>query len=458
MRSIRREVSTILIICTMAGVILSAIFVNIAMKTTFDKYMIDIQKQRDIRIVSYFEEIYKRDKRWTQNSGSEMMHEAYMSDYCLTLLDGSKKVIWGMNPNDIKNSNHWIMKTENSGVYSSKTLPIKVNKRIVGYAVIGQYHAVILSEADINFKNSINQGIILSVFIAIVIVAILSLLVSKGVSFSIKKVSETSVQFSKGNYEFRSEVKSNIVEINDLIKSINMLGGTLKHQNLLRRRLVSDISHEIRTPLNVLQNNLEAMIDGVIPVTGERLNKLNEEVIRFGKLLNNLDLLKKFEAEQTSLNMDKLFLDDLVKIVCNEFNNIAKKRNIKIHLDVAKGDYSTLGDYNKLKQVFVNLLSNSVKFNKDKGDIWISLEENGDKVIFKIKDNGIGIKEEDVPYVFERLYRGDKSRHKALGNGIGLAIVKTILDLHSADINVESKEGYGSEFIVYFSKFKAGNS
>lgn len=403
MRSIRREVSIILILCTISGVILSALFVNIAMNATFNKYMVNIQKQRNSRIVSYFEEIYKRDKRWTQNSGAEMMHEAYMSDYCLTLMDNSKKVIWGMNPNDIRNSNHWIMKTEGKGVYSSKTFPIKVDGKVEGYVMVGQYHAVILSEADINFKNSINQGIGLSALVAIIIVALLSLIVSKGFSRPIKKVSETSVQLSKGNYEFRSEIKSNINEINDLIKSINMLGGTLKHQNLLRRRLISDISHEIRTPLNVLQNNLEAMIDGIIPVTEDRLVKLNEEVIRFGELLNNLDLLKRFETEESSVSMKKIPLDKIIRGICKEFLNVAKENNIEIHTNIPEGYYMILGDENKLKQVFINLLSNSVKFNNKKGDIWISLDEEDKEIVARIKDNGIGIKKEDLPYVFEFL-------------------------------------------------------
>ncbi|KHD36293.1 histidine kinase [Clostridium acetobutylicum] len=457
MRSIRREVSIILILCTISGVILSALFVNIAMNATFNKYMVNIQKQRNSRIVSYFEEIYKRDKRWTQNSGAEMMHEAYMSDYCLTLMDNSKKVIWGMNPNDIRNSNHWIMKTEDKGVYSSKTFPIKVDGKVEGYVMVGQYHAVILSEADINFKNSINQGIGLSALVAIIIVALLSLIVSKGFSRPIKKVSETSVQLSKGNYEFRSEIKSNINEINDLIKSINMLGGTLKHQNLLRRRLISDISHEIRTPLNVLQNNLEAMIDGIIPVTEDRLVKLNEEVIRFGELLNNLDLLKRFETEESSVSMKKIPLDKLIRGICKEFLNVAKENNIEIHANIPEGYYMILGDENKLKQVFINLLSNSVKFNNKKGDIWVSLDEEDKEIVARIKDNGIGIKKEDLPYVFERLYRGDKSRHKAIGNGIGLSIVKTVLDIHLARIEVKSEEGIGSEFTIYFPKDKRNN-
>lgn len=454
MQSIRRRLSLILIACTIAAAILSALFVNIAMNATFNKYMTDVQNQRNARIVQYFEQVYKKDGKWTKNSGEELMHEAYMSNYCLTLLDDDRKVIWGMNPNDIRNNTHMMMMSsgEGKGVYTSKTFDIKVDNKIVGYAVVGQYYAVLLSEPDVNFKNSINKGIAVSAIIAILIVAVVSIIVSRQFSSPIKKVSDISVELSKGNYESRLYINSNIIEINNLTESINMLCEKLKNQDLLRKRLVSDISHEIRTPLNVLQNNLEAMIDGILPVTSDRLNSLNEEVIRFGELLNNLNSLKQFDAEEMSLNISTLFLDELVADVCNGFTAAAKEKSVIIDLYSEPDKYIVLGDEDKLKQVFINLLSNALKFNKENGHIWVKLKGNKDKILVQIKDDGIGIKKEDLPYIFERLYRGDKSRQITSGSGIGLTIVKRILDLHSASIGVESEENKGTTFTLYFNK------
>ena len=124
--------------------------------------MIDIQNKRYERIVTYFEEVYKRDGKWNENSGIEIMHEAYMSNYCLTL-DKNKKVIWGMNPNDIKIRLHLdTMQVKDKGVYTTNTFEIKSDDKIVGYVDIGQYSSVLLSEEDMNFKTSINKSIILS--------------------------------------------------------------------------------------------------------------------------------------------------------------------------------------------------------------------------------------------------------------------------------------------------------
>ncbi|HEY5562344.1 MAG TPA: HAMP domain-containing sensor histidine kinase [Clostridiaceae bacterium] len=455
MQSVRRRLSLILIACTIAAVILSAVFVNITMNNTFNKYMVDVQNQRNVRIVQYFEQIYKNEGKWTNSSGTEQMHEAYMSDYCLTLLDANKDVVWGMNPSDIRNTTttHMMMGAgAGKGVYTSKTFEIKVEGKIVGYALIGQYYAVLLSEQDINFKTSINKGIAISAFIAILIVVAVSLNISKQFSLPIKTVSDISVELSKGNYESRPNIKSKIIELSNLIGSINMLGEKLMHQEQLRKRLVSDISHEIRTPLNVLQNNLEAMIDGILPITGDRLINLNEEVIRFGKLLNNLNSLNQFEEQEVPLNITTVFLDDLVTDVCSDYITIAKAKNININISTEPNKYMIIGDEDKLKQVFINLLSNAIKFNKENGSIWVKLQELDNKIMVEIKDNGIGIKKEDLPYIFERLYRGDRSRQLTSGNGIGLTIVKKILDLHGASIDVLSEESKGATFTLNFMK------
>jgi len=454
MQSIRRRLSIILIVCSFSAVVLSALFVNVSVANTFNKYMKDTQNKRNERIVQYLEEIYRRDGGWSKNSGQEMRHEAFMSNYCLTLLDSKKNVVWGMNPDDIKDKTQMMMHgSQEKGVYTSKTLGVKVDGNIVGYAVIGQYSPILLSEEDINFKKSINESIVASVVLTIIFVALISMSISKQFSNPIKKVSEISMDLSKGNYESRSNIKSTIKEISNLNISINTLGDTLKNQDLLRKRLVTDISHEIRTPLNVLQNNLEAMIDGILPITEERLNGLNEEVIRFGKLLNNLNSLKEFESEELNLNMDNVSIEELVASVYKDFSIPAAEKNIEMTYNVqVAGEYVTFGDQDKLKQVFINLLSNAIKFTRSGGKVEIDLKEVNDKIVIQIKDNGIGIKREDINFIFERLYRGDKSRQEIEGSGIGLTIVKKILSLHSAAIEVESEIDKGTIFTLYFNK------
>lgn len=420
----------------------------------FNKYMVDIQNKRYQRIVSYFEEAYKRDGSWKSTTGIELMHEAYMGNYCLSVMDANKQLIWGMNPSDLKNQIIMeAMPTKNNGVYTTKTFAINVNKKIVGYVDIGQYSSVLMTEEDKTFKTSINKSIVASGILTLIIISSLSFYFSKQFSNPIKEVARLSVSLSKGDFNAKSRLKSNIKELEDLRNSVNVLASKLKYQDVLRSRLVSDLSHEIRTPLNVLQNNLEAMIDGIYPVTTEKLQYLNKEVIRFGKLVNNLNVLKEFESESTRLNYEIIFLDEIIVDIYKEFSSAARKKNIKMDYEIQPNNkYRINGDKDKIRQVFINLLSNALKFTAINGTVQIKLFETKENIIVEIIDNGIGINEKDLPFIFERLYRGDKSRHQIDGNGLGLTIAKNILQLHNASIKAESQEGAGTKFTVCFSK------
>lgn len=452
--SIRKRLSIIIIFCSVVAVSLSALLVNLTITNTFNRYMEDTQSKRNARLVEYFQQIYNRDGAWNSTSGEEMMHEAYMNNYCLTLLDEKGKVVWEMNHDDIKDKSYIMLNSgTEEGIYNTNTFDIKVNEQTVGYILVGQYSPVLISKEDISFKTEINKSIIFSGALTMAIVAIISLILSKQFSEPIKAVSNTSVNLSKGNYDSKLDIKSNIEEIRNLIVSINSLGDKLNSQDLLRKRLISDISHEIRTPLNVLQNNLEAMIDGIAPVTTEKLNNLNDEVIRFGKLLNNLNTLKEIESDEIALNLGLVNMDELLSVVVNDFSIAASEKNIQLVMNKENGyDFIVLGDYDKLKQVFINLISNGIKFNSSNSTVWINMSSNLDSVIVEIKDNGIGIKKEDLPFIFERMYRGDKSRQKIEGSGIGLTLVKKILTLHSSTIDVESKENKGTTFTIMINK------
>ncbi|WP_251551347.1 sensor histidine kinase [Neobacillus muris] len=454
MYSIYRKLSLLFITCTLAAIFLVTLFVNVTVTNKFNRYMIDIQNKRYEKIVSYFQEAYKRDGKWTEKTGIELMHEAYMGNYCITLLDQNKQPVWGMDPSDIKRQlNDESMPIKDSGVYTSKLFKIIVDEKVVGYANIGQYSSVLLSEEDVQFKSSINKSIVASGVITLIIVSILSLYFSKQFSSPIKEAANMSVRLSKGDFNIKSSKMSNIKEIEDLRRSVNDLASKLKYQDMLRKKLVSDLSHEIRTPLNVLQNNVEAMVDGIFPVTTENLQSLNEEVIRFGKLINNLNELKEFESEAAKLNFEVIFLDELITEICHDFSLAAENRGVKLSIATQPNyKYRISGDKDQLKQVFINLLSNSLKFTQPGGGVWINLFEKNKTIVVEVQDNGMGIHQEDLPYIFERLYRGDKSRNVIEGSGIGLTIVKNILQLHNAGIDVESQEGKGTKFSLYFSK------
>lgn len=452
MINIRKKLNRVFIVSSIITIFLVTLFINLTINKSFKEYMDNVQNERYERIVNYFQEIYNKYGEFYKDSGDELIHEAYMNDYYLTLMDKNKNVIWGMNPNDMKDDLHFKHRNDNDGeIYSSKIFEIKSNEQNVGYVEIGQYSPILLSEEDMNFIVSINRSIVISTIITLMIGILISFYLSKQFSKPISEVSKAYVKLSRGNFDINIESNSEIQEINNLKSSINILAEKLKYQDKIRKVLISDISHEIRTPLNILQNNLEAMIDGVFPITNDSLITLNEEVIRFGKLLNNLELLKKFEFESVKFNLQRIDLEDLIIQIYEEFKVIAKSKQIKIYCNIENNkDYFIIGDVDKIKQVFINLLNNALKFTEDNGYIYIYLSKVNNEIIVEIEDTGIGISKNDLPYIFRRLYRSDVARNTIEGTGIGLAIVKNILECHNANISVESEIGKGSIFKVIF--------
>lgn len=453
--SIRKKISILLVACSFAAIVLIILFVNLTIDNIFEEYMDDVQNKRYERIISYLEEIYKRDGKWNEDSGIELMHEAYMSNYNLTLFDEKNIPVWGMNPMDIRNKIHLEnMKVQDEGVYTTKKFELIYDEVAVGYVEVGHYSPLLMTEEDVLFQSSINKSIALSGFFTLIIIIAASLYFSKQFSAPIKEVVNMSVKLSKGEFKEKSNTITDIEEIVELRNSINILAEKLNNQDMLRKKLITDINHEIRTPLNVLQNNFEAMIDGIYPVTRERLTRLNDEIIRFGKLLNNLEKLREFETESMKLNFKSINLIHFMENLYNDFKMEAEKKHILLTLMKEEDtSYFILGDSDKLKQVFINLVNNAIKFTQEFGVITINIYRN-DKIFVEIEDNGIGIKKGDLPFIFEHLYRGDISRHETEGSGIGLTIAKNILTLHSATIDVESEEGKKTKVTVCFNSLE----
>ena len=250
-----------------------------------------------------------------------------------------------------------------------------------------------------------------------------------------------------GGYDNKIDYDSNIVEIDTLIKSINDLSFKLDEQENLRKRLTTDISHELRTPLTSIQTHLEAMIDGIWEPDIERLNSVNEEVIRLTNLVNQLQNLAKFDSEKSKLNLSQINVENLIRNVVYNNQGKALEKNIDIVCELES--INAYLDKDKISQVIVNLLSNAIRYTNDGGSIYIRLYKDNNNIKINFKDSGIGIPKGNLNYIFERFYRVDESRSKDTGGiGVGLTIVKSIIDLHQGKIDVRSEINEGSEFIV----------
>ena len=303
---------------------------------------------------------------------------------------------------------------------------------------------------DLFIKDIRNMIIGISLLMIIVVISI-SIFISQKISKPIIVVSKMTDSLKRGGYDQTLEYESSIVEIDNLVNSINDLSKELYNMEKLRKRLTSDISHELRTPLTSIQTHLEAMIDGIWEPTEERLISVNEEVIRISHLVDELKNLAKYDSDKNKLNISEVDLEQLIKNIIYNNESFALEKNIKIEYNLEK--IKAHIDKEKISQVIVNLISNAIRYTNCNcerlGKIIIRLYKEENLIKISVKDNGIGIPKKSLDYIFERFYRVDKSRCRNTGGtGVGLTICKSIIDLHNGNIKVKSEVNKGSEFIV----------
>ncbi|PWJ39319.1 sensor histidine kinase [Sediminitomix flava] len=234
----------------------------------------------------------------------------------------------------------------------------------------------------------------------------------------------------------------------------------LRKMEIYRREFLADVSHELKTPIFAAQGYILTLLDGAIDDENVRMKFLK----RAAKSLNGLDALVRdlltishMESGEISMDMEIFDLQTLATDVVDQLEGKAHKKGLEIYYEVENDDEIAIeGDYNRIRQVLVNLVTNSIKYNKeDEGWVKVILEDKGEEVNVVIEDNGIGISEEDLQRIFERFYRVDKSRSKkAGGTGLGLAIVKHIIEAHDSRIHVSSELGKGTRCEFALKKYQ----
>ncbi len=244
-------------------------------------------------------------------------------------------------------------------------------------------------------------------------------------------------------------------EIGELAKTFDGMISRIRESFEELRQFSADVSHELRTPLTILKGEIEVALKG--DRTKEEYKKTLksslEEVERLKRIVEDLLFLSKVEAGKITYRLTKVDLLEVVLSVINVLKFLIKQKNIKLNIDGSPEIY-VKGDENLLKQLVYNLIENAIKYNRDGGEINIQIDKNEKNVILKISDTGYGIPEEDLNKIFNRFYRVSKSRTRSEGGlGLGLNIVKKIVELHNGEIKVESEINKGSTFTVILPKY-----
>lgn len=446
---------TLIMIATILSI---KLFVNTIFKDSFEKYVDDSNKVEVNHLIEFDLKNLYTNESWNTEFIENLGIEAIRKGIAIEIYDKNDNKVWSVfedekvlsdkTLNDIGKNMKSIEKQWDN-YFEELKVDINDDERniLVGYAYIGHYASTYYMENDVEFFNAINRIIIIIGVISISSIIIISIIISKSIAKPISKVSKMTKYIGEGNYKNKLNYKSNIMEIDDLINSINKLSNELNDQENLRKQLTGDIAHELRTPLTSIKGHLDAIIVGIWEPTNERLNSINEEVKRITNLVDELRKLAKFDSGKDNLNKEIVNLKNYIKSITYNYEGKALEKNIVIKYQLE--NIEALIDKEKFAQVIINILSNAIKYNNGNNAIYIKVFKKNNSINISIKDSGIGIPKSEYKNIFERFYRLDKSRGaNEKGVGVGLTIAKSIVNAHGGEIEVYSEINKGSEFII----------
>lgn len=284
-------------------------------------------------------------------------------------------------------------------------------------------------------------------------VFVLSLLIgyvlSKKLSRPIVKVNKTALKMAEGNYDITFKTEEDIDEINQLVQTLNHAKDELSKTEELRRDLLANVGHDLKTPLTMIKAYAEMVRDLTYNKKQKRIQNCNviiEEADRMTGLVNDIVDLSQLQSRVLEIHMERFNITELVYTILKRYDILKEKEDLKFVFD-EKNDYYVYADKKKLEQVIYNLLNNAINYTGEDNTVTIRLIPKEDVIRVEISDTGKGIKEEDLPHIWDRYYKNSK-KHKrnAVGTGIGLSIVKNILINHHFEYGVISKKGEGSTF------------
>lgn len=429
-----------------AGVALAALLsivllVNIVINVSFNQYQKN-QEQAEIQmLLENLKEAYNEStSQWNTNVWMIISHQAMVSEYIVRVYDQDHQLIWDTSQMGMQRQ------------VNSQPIQNTITKTIVkGNQQVGtlEFQPVNETSQSLNqqFLRMFNTLLWAAMILVIAGTYLFSRYMAKSISQPLLEIKDIASRMREGDLTSRVEVINQNTEIDDVGRALNHLADGLEKQDQLRKSLTADVAHELRTPLTTIQSHLEAFQDGIWEPTPDKLQVCHDQVLRLVRLISDLENLAAVENPMVQLKTEIVSLNDIVEKSLNTVSSQFRHKGLSADL-ISTNDVWITGDRSRLVQVFVNLISNAFKYTSS-GSIHIEvLKENAEGVVI-VSDTGMGIPEDELSYIFERFYRGEKSRNRKTGGaGIGLAVVKAIVDAHAGSIHVESEINKGTTFRV----------
>ncbi len=324
--------------------------------------------------------------------------------------------------------------------------PLQVQNQTVGYLIFTPGPVTTLRPIEQTFIDEVRQNLLLAGLIAGAIGAVLGLLFSRTLTRPLNRLVAAARAIAAKDLTHRVE-PGGTIEVANVAHAFNDMADSLQKGEVLRRNLVADVAHELRTPLSVMQGTLTAQLDGVFPLDLTETAILYDETRLLSRLVDDLRELAQVEAGQLQLNIGTIDLKGVIGATVGAFSGVASEKQVKLSDETADQLPPVKADSERTAQVLRVLISNALRHTPANGTITVTAVSSSGNVEVSVCDTGEGIAPAEVPYVFERFWRGDKSRARETGgSGLGLAIARQLIEAQGGSIGVESTFGQGSRF------------
>lgn len=431
---------------------------NLTADKIFEEYAKKQHKNQTQQIISQIDQLYLPASATYDLEGLKVIGYATLQNGILIHVQTiNKEIDWDIKNHRRQECNMVLSHAKDlmqsrypnfNGSYLEETYPLTYEGAKTGTLKIGYYGPYSLSDDELDLLKSLNHSLVLIGCAALFIVIVLGFLIARSVSEPITSVIDVAQRIAGGEYGALVEKKSPVQETSRMIESINEMSLALKLEEKQKSQITSDVAHELRTPLANLQSHMEAMIDGVWDPTTDRLESCHGEILRLVGIVEQLKELYDLENRNQVLDQSEFEFGDLCRAVFRDFEITAKEKEISL-IGILPDKAPVYGDYYRLKQCMVNLISNALNYTSQGGEITVEYQNRGSEVRIMVSDNGIGIPGEELPYLFDRFYRVDKSRSKKTGGmGIGLSITKAIVGNHGGTIEAANRSEKGAVFTM----------
>ncbi len=326
-------------------------------------------------------------------------------------------------------------------------IPLEVDGMQVG-AVLVDDQPPPRNPAEEAFVVQTNRALWIGALGATAVAIVLAVFMARTLARPLQELSHASRQMAQGNLQQTVPVRTQD-ELGELAAAFNQMSAELDQANQARRQMTADIAHDLRTPLTVLSGYLEAMEDGTLAPTPARLALMQQEVQTLQQLVTDLRTLSLADTGKLALHKEPTSIADLLTQVHNTFVHQATQQEISLIVEAGADLPDILLDVARMRQVLGNLVSNALRYTPIGGTITLAANMMDDALRITITDTGSGISEADLPHIFNRFYRSDRSRQGEDGeSGLGLAIAKSLVVAHNGNIAVTSPQGKGTTFTI----------